>query len=219
MNLPKITILFLLVIIFFYYGLNDSKNYTIGTYDGIIYAPFGNLSYRVYYPKEFKGQTYVIYVSRGGNGLGDDRGQLLPYVERYVKKGYVVVQIDHRYAGNDVNLIAQYRGEEIKLIAEKVANGTLSYGSFAGIVDGSKQGFIGHSGGCMEGLEVAGVTMIHGNYYVPQIKAVYGMSPAGNNPDQFGITANGFNSIDTTAIFLILGELEKDINGIGKFMA
>lgn len=193
--------------------------YTMLSFDSTVTASFGNLPYRVYFPKELTGQTYVIHVSRGGNGLGDDRGQLLPYVERYVQKGYVVVQIDHRFAGNDANLIAQYRGEEIKLIAEKVANGTLSYGTFAGTVDGSKQGFIGHSGGCMEGLEVAGVTMTHGDYYVPQVKAVYGMSPAGNNPDQFGITSNGFNGIGTTAIFVILGEQEKDVNGTGTFMA
>lgn len=193
--------------------------YTMQSFDGTETASFGTLPYRVYYPKELTGQTYVIHVSRGGNGVGDDRGQLMPYVERYVQKGYVVVQIDHRFAGNNVNLIAQYRGEEIKFIAEKVASGTLNFGTFAGMVDGSKQGFIGHSGGCMEGLEVAGVTMTHGNYYVPQVKAVYGMSPAGNNPDQFGITSNGFNGIGTTAMFVILGEQEKDVNGTGTFMA
>jgi hypothetical protein len=193
--------------------------YTMQSYDGTENASFGMLPYSVYYPKELTGQTYVIHVSRGGNGLGDDRGRLMPYVEHYVKKGYVVVQIDHRFAGSDVNLIAKYRGEEIKFIAEKVANGTLYYGSFTGKVDGSKQGYTGHSGGCMEGLEAAGVTMTHGNYYVPQVKAVYGISPAGNNPDQFGITANGFNGIGKTAIFVILGEQEKDINGGGTFMA
>lgn len=193
--------------------------YTLQSFDGTATANFGNLPYRVYYPKELTGQTYVIHVSRGGNGLGDDRGQLLPYVDRYVQKGYVVIQIDHRFAGNDVNTIAQYRGEEIKFIAEKIANNTLSYGTFAGTVDGSKQGFIGHSGGCMEGLEVAGVTMTHGNYFVPQVKAVYGMSPAGNAPDQFGITSTGFNGIGATAVFVILGEQEKDVNGTGTFMA
>lgn len=193
--------------------------YTIQSFDGTETASFGTLPYRVYFPKELTGQTNVIHVSRGGNGLGDDRGQLLPYVERYVQKGYVVIQIDHRFAGNNVNTIAQYRGEEIKFMAEKVASGTLNYGTFAGAVDGSKQGFVGHSGGCMEGLEVAGVTMTHGNYYVPKVKAVYGISPAGNNPDQFGITSNGFNGIGTTAIFVILGEQEKDVNGTGTFMA
>ncbi len=193
--------------------------YTMQSFNGTETASFGTLLYSVYYPKELTGQTNVIHVSRGGNGLGDDRGQLLPYVERYVQKGYVVIQIDHRFAGNNVNTIAQYRGEEIKFIAEKVANGNLNYGTFTGTVDGSKQGFIGHSGGCMEGLEAAGVTMTHGDYYVPQIKAVYGMSPAGNSPDQFGITSNGFNGIGTTAIFVILGEQEKDVNGAGTFMA
>lgn len=193
--------------------------YTLQSFDGTVSASFGSLAYRVYYPKEFKELTYVIHVSRGGNGLGDDRGQLLPYVERYVQKGYVVVQIDHRFAGNNVNAIAQLRGEEIKFISEKVANGTLSYGPFEGKIDGNKQGFAGHSGGCMEGLEVAGVTMTHGNYYVPQVKAVYGISPAGNDPDQFGITSDGFSGIGATAIFVILGEQEKDLNGAGIFMS
>ncbi len=193
--------------------------FTIQSFDGIVAASFGNLPYRVYYPKELMEETFVIHVSRGGNGLGDDRGQLLPYVERYVQHGYVVVQIDHRFAGNNVNAIAQFRGEEIKVVAEEVAGGTLNYGTFAGTVDGSSQGFAGHSGGCMEGLEVAGVTMTHGNYHVQQVKAVYGMSPAGNNPDQFGITSNGFDGIGTTAVFLILGEQEKDTNGAGVFMA
>lgn len=193
--------------------------YTMQSFDGTLTASFGNLPYRVYYPKELTDQTYVIHVSRGGNGQGDDRGQLLPYVERYVQNGYVVIQIDHRLAGTDVNLIAQYRGEEIKFVAGKVADGSLSYGTFAGTVDGSKQGYCGHSGGCMEGLEAAGVTMTYGNYLVPQIKAVYGISPAGNSPDQFGITSSGFNGIGTTAIFVVLGEQEKDVNGTGTFMA
>jgi hypothetical protein len=104
-------------------------------------------------------------------------------------------------------------------MASKVANGTLDYGDFSGTVDGSKQGFLGHSGGCMEGLEAAGTQMTHGNYYVPQIKAVYGISPAGFNPDQFGITANGYGGISTTAIFVAIGEEEKDVNGGGDFMA
>jgi len=60
--------------------------------------------------------------------------------------------------------------------------------------------------------------MIIGNYYVPEVKAVYGISPEGNSPDQFGITSNGFNGIGITAIFVILREEEKDINGGGTFM-
>ena len=60
--------------------------YTMQSFDGSETATFGTLPYRVYYPKELTGQTKVIHVSRGGNGLGDDRGRLLPYVERYVQK-------------------------------------------------------------------------------------------------------------------------------------
>jgi|GEM_PF-1321129 len=195
--------------------------YTIESFDSTVTASFGTLHYKVYYPKELTGQTFVIHVSRGGDGLGDDTGpnnQLTSYIERYVQKGYVVIQIDHRFALNDTQ-VAQYRGEEIKFIAEKVATGTLSYGKFKGTVDGSRQGFVGHSAGCMEGLEAAGVTMTHGNYFVPQIKAVYGMSPPGNKPDHFGITSDGFNGIGSTAIFVIVGEQEKDVTGIGVFMA
>lgn len=200
---------------------NFGQTYTLQSFDGTVSCAFGNLPYRVYYPQELTSRTCVIHVSRGGNGLGDDRGQLMSYVQRYVQEGYVVVQVDHRFAGNDVPLIAQYRGEEIKCIAGKVADGTLNYGSFRGTIDGSRQGYAGHSGGCMEGLEAAGTGMTHGSYLVPQIKAVYGMSPAGNMPDQFGIQTNpsGFGKIDSTAIFLILGELEKDVNGAGGFMA
>jgi len=73
----------------------------------------------------------------------------------------------------------------------------------------------------MEGLMAAGTEMTHGNYHVPQIKAVYGMSPAGYNPDQFGITQNpiGYSQIYETAVFVIIGEEEKDINGPVTFMA
>lgn len=60
--------------------------------------------------------------------------------------------------------------------------------------------------------------MTRSNYYFPYIKAVYRISPAGNNPDQFGITTNGFNGIGTTAMFVVLGEEEKDVNGTATFM-
>jgi len=73
----------------------------------------------------------------------------------------------------------------------------------------------------MEGLLAAGTEMTHGNYLVPEIKAVYGMSPAGYRPDQFGITQNpvGYSQIGATAVFVIIGEEEKDVNGPGRFMA
>jgi len=45
---------------------------------------------------------------------------LLPYVERYVQKGYVIIQIDHRFAGNNVNTIAKYHGEELNLLLKKL---------------------------------------------------------------------------------------------------
>jgi len=194
----------------------------IGTFDGTADAPFGELPYRIYYPEGLSGETYVIHVSRGGFGGGDDRGgKMLPYVESYVEAGYVVVQVDHRRAGMNAERIAQYRGEEISFIAQEITDGTLNYGEFQGSIDGTKQGFSGHSGGCMEGLEAAGTAMTHGNYFVPEIKAVFGMSPAGYKPDQFGIKENpvGFSSIEQTAVFVIIGEQEKDENGIGKFMA
>jgi hypothetical protein len=195
-------------------------DYEVVSADGITACGFGSLPYRVYYPKDFKGETFVIHVSRGGNGANDDRGQLLEYVEGYVKKGYVVVQVDHRFAGSDVPAIATYRGEEIVCISNKVKDGSLSYGGFTGTIKGNAQGFTGHSGGCMEGLEAAGTGMTHGNYFVPEIKAVYGISPAGYDPDQFGIrtTPNGYDAIGTTAIFLAVGEEEKDVNGTGTFM-
>ena len=199
---------------------NSDKSVTVKSYDSTIETPFGALDYRVYYPENLTEETYVIHVSRGGNGRGDDRGQLLSYVEAYVHEGYVVVQVDHRNAGWNGEQIAQFRGEEIQFIGQQVAQGNLDYGDFRGSIDGTKQGFIGHSGGCMEGLMAAGTEMTHGNYHVPQIKAVYGMSPAGYNPDQFGIVQNtiGYSQINETAMFVIIGEEEKDINGPGRFM-
>jgi len=201
---------------------NDpEQRYTIDSHDATAIAAFGALDYRVYYPREFTGATQVIHVSRGGNGLGDDRGELIPYVQAYVQEGYVVVQVNHRFAGSDIEKIARFRGEEIAFIAGKVADGTLDYGGFNGTIDGSSQGYAGHSGGCMEGLLAAGTEMTHGNYLVPEIKAVYGMSPAGYRPDQFGITQNpvGYSQIGATAVFVIIGEEEKDVNGPGRFMA
>ncbi len=191
------------------------------SHDGAVSCAFGSLSYRVYFPENFTDTACVIHVSRGGNGLGDDRGQLLSYVNHYVQNGYVVVQVDHRFAGSDVEQIAQYRGEEISCICEKVASGMLDYGGFQGNIDPENQGFTGHSGGCMEGLEAAGTDMTHGDYLVPQIKAVFGMSPAGFLPDQFGIITNppGFGGIKNASVFVVIGEEEKDVNGGGTFMA
>lgn len=202
-------------------GPSPDGNVTIKSHDASIEAPFGDLDYRIYYPDEQTGRTYAIHVSRGGNGLGDDRGELEEYVKAYVQEGYLVIQVDHRFAGGDIEQIAQFRGEEIQFIGQQVAQGSLDYGDFKGSVDGAKQGYAGHSGGCMEGLMAAGTAMTHGNYHVPQIKAVYGMSPAGYNPDQFGITQNpiGYSEISETAMFLIIGEEEKNINGPGTFMA
>jgi len=202
-------------------GPSPNGSITIKSFDSSIEAPFGDLDYRVYYPDEITDETNVIHVSRGGNGIGDDRGALEPYVEAYVQEGYVVIQIDHRFAGNDIEQIAQFIGEEIQFIGQQVAQGNLNFGDFKGSIDGTNQGFAGHSGGCMEGLMAAGTEMTHGNYQVPQIKAVYGMSPAGYNPDQFGITQNpiGYNQIGSTAMFVIIGEEEKNVNGPGTFMA
>lgn len=195
---------------------------TIASYDGRASSSFGDVDYRLFYPSTFEGTTNVIHVSRGGNGLGDDRSSLMPYVEAFVQAGYVVLQIDHRFAGAEIQRIARYRGEEIRFIAGQVANNQLDSGPFQGSIDGSVQGFAGHSGGCMEGLMAAGTTMTHGDYRVPQLRALYCMSPAGYEPDQFGIVQNppGYGDVlSTTAIFLIMGEQEKDVNGPGAFMA
>lgn len=202
-------------------GPSPDQNVTIKSHDSSIEAPFGDLDYRVYYPEELTNETYVIHVSRGGNGIGDDRGALSEYVKAYVQEGYLVVQVDHRFAGSVIEQIAQFRGEEIQFIGQQVAQGNLDYGGFKGSIDGTKQGYAGHSGGCMEGLMAAGTEMTHGSYHVQQIKAVYGMSPAGYNPDQFGITQNpnGYSQVKEAAVFVIIGEEEKDINGPGTFMA
>jgi len=196
--------------------------YEVRSSDLTVDAPFGELPVRVYYPAGVTGETHVIHVSRGGNGIGDDRGgQMLPYVQSYVEQGYVVVQVDHRFAGSDIEQIAQFRGEEISFIATEVANGRLDLGGFAGTVNADAQGFAGHSGGCMEGLQSVGTTMTHGNYRVPEIRALYGMSPAGYDPDQFGITQDpvGYRGIDAPAVFIVIGEEEKNVNGLGEFKA
>jgi len=196
--------------------------YEVRSSDRIVEAPFGELPVRVYYPVGFTAETHVIHVSRGGNGLGDDRGgQMLPYVQSYVEQGYVVVQVDHRFAGSDIEQIARFRGEEISFIATEVANGRLDLGGFVGTINANAQGFAGHSGGCMEGLQAVGTTMTHGDYRVPEIRALYGMSPAGYDPDQFGITLDpvGYRGIETPAVFVVIGEEEKNVNGPGEFKA
>lgn len=217
-----------LIVLFAFISCNQNSNtnqitpttndvYITSLYDNNIASPYGSLAYRVYYPKELTTQTQAIIVSTGGNGAEDDRGKFYYYIDEFVKKGYVVIQIDHRDAGSNFLTIAQYRGEEVKFISEKIKNGQLNYGDFMGSVDGLKQGYFGHSAGCMEGLLAAGLNTTHGNYLAPEIKAIYGMSGAGYSPDVWGITQtpNGFNSIGSTAIFLITGEQEKDSNGPG----
>lgn len=199
----------------------SGQPFTIKSVDGTATCPFGDLPYRVFFPQELTDTACVVHVSRGGNGLGDDRGQLLAYVNYLVEAGYVVAQVDHRFAGNDVPNIARLRGEEIGCISQKVAENAVVPDSFNGFWDGNRQGFLGHSGGCMEGLEAAGTGMAHGNYFVPEIKAVFGLSPAGFMPDQFGIEQppSGFGNIGSTAIFVVIGEQEKDVNGASVFMA
>lgn len=194
---------------------DSERSYTFASVDGVFQAPFGALPYRLYYPEDFDGQTYLVHVSRGGPGLGDDRGQLLPYVEGYVERGFVVLQLDHRFAGRDIETIAQFRGQEIDFAAQQVVADALELGDFQGTIDASRQGFAGHSGGCMEGLEAAGTAMTHGDYTAPQIRAVYCMSPAGFRPDQFGIRQDppGYVAIGNAAVFLVVGEEEKDTNG------
>jgi len=193
--------------------------YEYSLFDGSVTADFGDLDYRIYYPEDFTGETNAIFVLKGGNGLGDERGQLFSYVEMLVENGYIVVQMNHRWAGFDINNIAKFRGEELSVISQKIYDRTLDYGDFTGTVNGSNQGSIGHSAGCIGGLLLAGTEMSHGAYYSPHIKAVYGMSPAGYLPDQFGIINDGYGAINTTAIFLILGEEEKNTNGVGDFIA
>lgn len=193
--------------------------YEVSFSDQTLNAPFGPLPIRIYYPGGFTGKTFVIHISRGGSGFGNDLGQMLSYVEHFVENGFVVIQTDHRNAGSDIPLIAQYRGEEISFIASVISAQAVNFGDFQGSIDPKRQGFIGHSGGCMEGLEAAGTVMTHGVYAVPEIVAVYGISPAGYNPDQFGITPAGFAGIGTTAVFVAVGEQELDVNGTGQFMS
>jgi hypothetical protein len=195
--------------------------FSIATHDGTLAAPFGSLDYRVYYPVGFNGTTYVVHVSRGGTGAGDDRVGLTTYVEQYVRRGYVVVTVDHRRAGSEIEQIAMLRGEEIAFIGGAVANSDVSYGAFEGVVDGTKQGFAGHSGGCMEGLMAVGTAMTHGTYTVPSIRALYCMSPAGYMPDQFGIQSSppGYSAVGDAWVFVVVGEQEIDTNGPGVFQA
>lgn len=192
----------------------------IASYDSTVQAPFGNVEYRVYYPEDLTQETQLVHVSRGGTGVGDDRGKLAPYVKKLVGEGYVVLQVNHRWAGNSAQRIAQYRGEEISFIANQIVQGELNLGSITDKVDTSKQGYLGHSAGCMEGL-AAGTKMTHGTYTVPEIKAVYCMSPAGYQPDQFGIyqDPSGFSYINNTAVFLVIGQEEINFNGVNTFMS
>jgi hypothetical protein len=218
-----ICLLILLCAVFFTLQKVDGQSptagarYAVAEYDGTISSSFGDVPYRIYYPKNSASKTYAIIVSAGGNGEGEDRGKLLFYIREFVATGYLVVQIDHRNAGNNFEKIAQFRGQEVQFISEKITKNQLSYGEFAGTVDGTKQGFFGHSAGCLEGLLAAGVNTTHGNYRASSIKAVYGMSAPGYSPDVWGITQspNGFAAIENTAIFLITGEQEKDGNGPG----
>jgi len=200
---------------------DTSVAYAVASTDGTLATTFGTLPYRVYWPEGFTDSTSVVHVSRGGNGLGDDRGALLSYVESLVGEGYVVVQVDHRIAGRDIENIARLRGEEIRAVSAAVERGELEYGAFSGSVDGSAQGFMGHSGGCMEGLMAVGTAMTHGSYSAPAIRALYCMSPAGYDPDQFGIVEDppGYASIGASAVFVVLGEEETDTNGPGTFMS
>ncbi|NHF60697.1 hypothetical protein FK220_015180 [Flavobacteriaceae bacterium TP-CH-4] len=80
--------------------------------DAVLTTPFGDLSYRVSFPLEKEDEALVIIIPGGGNGFGEGRGRLLSYVNYYVSKGYVVIQVDHRNAGNDIANIAKLRGRK-----------------------------------------------------------------------------------------------------------
>jgi len=86
--------------------------FPVATHDASVQAPFGPLDYRVFYPEGLTGTTHLIHVSRGGNGLGDDRVALPTYVDALVRDGYVVLSVDHRFAGNNVERIAELRGAD-----------------------------------------------------------------------------------------------------------
>lgn len=98
----------------------------MATHGATAQAPFGPLDYRVFHPDGFAGATHLIHVSRGGNGLGDDRVALPAYVDALVREGYVVLSINHRFAGNNVERIAELRGEEIQFMAGEDARGGLA---------------------------------------------------------------------------------------------
>ena len=85
---------------------DTTQIFTIAQFDASFNTPFGSLPYRVYYPEEMVSQTYAIILSRGGNGEGDDRGELLSYAHNFELEGYVVIQIDHRNAGTNIENIA-----------------------------------------------------------------------------------------------------------------
>jgi hypothetical protein len=197
---------------------DEIKSYKVKTHNDSIETELGTIDYRVFYPENFEELTYVIHLSRGGSGRGNDIGKLLNYVHHLVENGYVVVQIDHLFPSSDMVDIAVSRGKEIQIMADAVSNELINYGDFKGTIDYDQQGFMGHSAGCLEGLQAVGMTMTHGDYYAPQIKAMYGMSPAGNEPDQFGVTPDGFNGIKEAAVFLVIGEMEIETNGIGRNM-
>ncbi len=199
----------------------EPGTFSVIAHDATFTATFGDLPYRVSYPAEKQGETFVLIVSRGGNGAGDDRGQLVSYINHFVEQGYVVVQVDHRNAGNDIENIAKLRGAEINELSKAIEEGTLDYGGFQGEITGSKQGYMGHSAGAMEGLLASGMNTDHGNYRASAVKAVYAMSPPGYTPDQYGIaqSPNGYTAIGETAVFMIIGEQEKDTNGSGTINA
>lgn len=66
-----------------------------------------------------------------------------------------------------------------------------------------------------------GTDMTRGNYTTPSIRAVDGISPAGFDPDQFGIVQSpvGYSQIDDAWVFVVVGEQEMDTNGVGIFQA
>ena len=193
----------------------------IDSVDGNFDSPFGALEYRLYYPTQKTDVGYIIHVSPGGNSFGDDRGKMRDFTAAYVEAGFLVLQIDHRFGGSDVPSIPRLRSQEVSFMISQLQAEMVNFGDYKGTVDISKQGIVGHWGGCVTGMMLAGAASVHGDYLLPEIKAVYGMSPPGSDPDQFGLQArpSGYAEVGDAAVFLVVGEAEKNTNRVGSFMA
>lgn len=176
---------------------------------------------RIVYPLGTTGPHSVVLISHGGFGAQNGETLFGHIGEELASAGFVAVQVGHRPSvNNDEHRVDRPR--DVSFLVDALAAGRLALPSdFGGIVDTTRVGHTGHSGGAYTAHAVAGAAYPYGTFRDPRIAAIAPISPQGVG-DEFeafdrGPTDSTWSSVELPSLILLGGE-ELDTNGAGVFV-